>query len=439
MASISNDPNGRRRIQFIDGQGQRKTIRLGKVSLRSAESVKVKVEDLVSSTLTGHSPADETARWLAGLDDALYAKLANVGLARPRAQVTLTGWLDQYLTERRDDLKPESLRKLEQTKTKLLAHFNPKTPLRNITMQDAAGWRGFLKKLGLSEAAIKTHSGNAKTLIAEAVRRKLIAENPFALLKSGPTPSRYTRYITPEEIDRVIEACPNAQWRLLFGLARYAGLRIPSESHLLTWADVDFDRARLTVRSPKTEHHAGHERRFVPITPKLMKLLQDRFDECEEGDQRLVTIRGKGAVQRQVEAICDRAGIELWERLWQTLRQSCEKEWAMSFPQYAVSKWIGHSITISGRHYANDVPDELFERAAKTHAPQAAQNAAQKLHERGGSGKKRKTAPAEAEGRNSSQFRNLRDISVSPELTSTWSRGELNPRPVTVNRPLLRV
>ena len=36
----------------------------------------------------------------------------------------------------------------------------------------------------------------------------------------------------------------------------------------------------------------------------------------------------------------------------------------MFFPQYAVSKWIGHSITISGRHYANDVPDELLDKAS---------------------------------------------------------------------------
>jgi hypothetical protein len=48
----------------------------------------------------------------------------------------------------------------------------------------------------------------------------------------------------------------------------------------------------------------------------------------------------------------------------------------MSFPQYAVSKWIGHSITVSGRHYANAVPDEIFDRAAGTgRLPRAASGA----------------------------------------------------------------
>jgi len=35
----------------------------------------------------------------------------------------------------------------------------------------------------------------------------------------------------------------------------------------------------------------------------------------------------------------------------------------LRFPQFAVSKWIGHSIIVSGKHYANAVPDELFDKA----------------------------------------------------------------------------
>ena len=31
-------------------------------------------------------------------------------------------------------------------------------------------------------------------------------------------------------------------------------------------------------------------------------------------------------------------------------------------PQFSVSLRIGHSMTVSGRHYVNNVPDELFDR-----------------------------------------------------------------------------
>lgn len=356
--------NGSRFITFRCVAGQPRHITLGRVNKRYALAVKVKVEDLVSAIIHGHAPTDETVIWLKTIEDRLYEKLEAVGLIPENQRTTLGQWLDEYLAEREDDLKPSSLNKLGQVRAKLLAFFDEDTPIRSITPTDAADWRRFLKELGLSEATIKSHSGNAKTIMAQAVRRKVLDESAFTELKSGPTPSRYTRYITPDEIQRVIDACPNAEWRLLFGLARYAGLRIPSESHILTWSDVDFDRGRLTVRSPKTEHHAGHEQRIVPITPKLMPLLQARFDECQPGEDRLVTIGGKGALIRPVRQIWKRAGVEPWKRLWQTQRQSCEKEWAMFFPQYAVSKWIGHSITISGRHYANAVPDELLDKAA---------------------------------------------------------------------------
>ncbi len=314
--------------------------------------------------------------------------------------------------------------------------------IRSITPADAADWRRFLKELGLSEATIKSHSGNAKTIMAQAVRRKVLDESPFTELKSGPTPSRYTRYITPDEIERVIDACPNAEWRLLFGLARYAGLRIPSESHILTWADVDFDRGRLTVRSPKTEHHAGHEQRIVPITPKLMTLLHDRFEAMPEGDIPLVTIGGKGAVIRRVRRIWARAGVEPWSRLWQTLRSSCEKEWAMTFPQYAVSKWIGHSITISGRHYANAVPNELFDKAAEYGAAprnSAQRNAQRKPSDRPRNVQKPDDHASHPESANSRSVQTLRDISAHCESGEKWSRGESNPRPETVGNMLLRV
>ncbi len=225
---------------------------------------------------------------------------------------------------------------MRQTKAKLLESFPDDACVRGISRDDALDWRKSLKDVGLSEAAIRTHCGNVKTMLAEAKRRKVIEDNPFEMLKSGPTPSKYTRYITPDEIQRVIDACPNAEWRLLFGLARYAGLRIPSETHRLTWADVDFERARLTVHSPKTERWEGHDQRVIPITPKLMALLHYRFETMPEGEAPLVGITGKGAVIRRVRGIWAAAGVEPWARLWQTLRASCEKEWAIMFPQFAV-------------------------------------------------------------------------------------------------------
>ena len=77
-------------------------------------------------------------------------------------------------------------------------------------------------------------------------------------------------------------ACPNAKWRLLVGLARYGGLRVPSEVVALRWGDIDWDKGTFTVTSSKTEHHEGKGERMVPLFPELLPLLQEAFDMAEE-------------------------------------------------------------------------------------------------------------------------------------------------------------
>jgi len=280
----------------------------------------------------------------------------------------------------RSELKPSSRRKLEQTRTKLLDHFSAACSLHEITADDASKWRDGLIVEGLSIASVKTHTGNAKTIMRKAEQRGILTESPFAHLKGGVTATRNDRYVTPEETQKVLDTVPNAEWRALFGLARLAGLRTPSETHLVTWGDIDWERGRMRVRSPKTERYTGHESRMVPICPQLMAILQDRFESATNGEERVVTIKSGGSCRRRMLRILEIAGVEPWADLWQTLRRSCEIEWAGSHPQYAVSKWIGHSITVSGRHYANSIPDELFDAVA---GGNAAQNPAQHAAESG--------------------------------------------------------
>jgi len=424
MASIANDGNGRKRIQFVAGDGSRKAIRLGKVSQRQAETFAGYVEKLMAEKITGAAVDAEVSRWVAGLDDDTHGKLAAVGLVKSRELTQLGPWLERYI-DSRTDLKSKSRTMLHYTRRALLEQFPATSGLRAITPNDTAEWRVKLMGSGLSEATIKVHVGNAKWLFNEAKRRALIPASPFEHLSGGATAAKNDRYITPDETDKIIAACPDIQFKVLFALARLAGLRTHSETSLLTWGDVDWDRGRLNVRSPKTEHHAGHERRVVPIVPKLMKLLQDAFAAAPEGQAYILTLGKGGYTQRTMIAAVKRSGVEQWPRLWQALRSSCEKEWAMTFPQYAVSKWIGHSIAVSGKHYANSVPDELFDGAADIDGSgqdSAAQNAAQHTSEAPGNSKK----PENEEMQNRSEIPGdpaLVEVGVTRfELATSWSR-----------------
>lgn len=372
MASIVNDPNGRKRILFIDGNGKRRPLRLGKVDRKTADSIRVHIERLLVGSSSRQPVPRETAEWVGGIGDDLHAKLAAAGLVAPRQNRTLAAWLDGYLEER-SDLKPRTLTTLRVTREKLTAFFGDAQPMRGITREQASAWRAKMTADGLAVATVRLYSGNARQFFGEAARRGVVDANVFDHLQAGTTASKNDRYVTADEAGRVLAEITDPTVKLLFALARYAALRIPSEARPLTWGDVDWHRGRLKVTSPKTERHEGKERREVPITPRLAAVLQAAYDAAAEGATTILPeTRGMEYVRNRVLAAIEAAGVRPWEDLFRTLRSSCEKEWAMTFPQYAVSRWVGHSITVSGKHYANSVPDELFEQAAQKAAQQAA-------------------------------------------------------------------
>ena len=90
MASIGTDEGGYRRILFSAPDGKRKTIRLGKASMRQAEAFRVRVELLLHSNCVGHAPDPETAGWLAGLDEVMRDRLARAGIVKPAAHCNTT-------------------------------------------------------------------------------------------------------------------------------------------------------------------------------------------------------------------------------------------------------------------------------------------------------------------------------------------------------------
>ena len=74
----------------------------------------------------------------------------------------------------------------------------------------------FLQNEQPAENTIRRRCGIAKQFFRAAQRRGLIDSNPFAELKAAvqANASRFY-FITREEAQRVLESCPDGQWRLL--------------------------------------------------------------------------------------------------------------------------------------------------------------------------------------------------------------------------------
>ena len=140
MASVTTLPDGKRRVQFISPGGARRTVHLGKVEKKYADAVCTRVESILGAQMRGDPLDRDTSSWLGSIPDPLHKKLAAVGLTKARQCRTLGEWMVVFM-ESRADLKPESRRKLEQTRAKLEAFFGKDRLLQHISAEDASRWR----------------------------------------------------------------------------------------------------------------------------------------------------------------------------------------------------------------------------------------------------------------------------------------------------------
>lgn len=369
MASISQDgKTGRRLIQFAGRDDTRKTVRLGKCNQRQAETAKLFIEDLIACSVSGGSPKGATSEWIAGLPVTMLRRLEKAGLIGPQARrevPTLGAWLESYV-EGRADVKPATATVYGHTRRNLLTYFGADKRLDEITAGDADGFRVYLKTdEKLADNTVRRRMGIAKQFLRAAMRRKLIGENPFSgqstVVRENPT--RFY-FVTQTEAEAVLAACPSPQWRLVFALCRWGGLRCPSEVAGLQWADVNWELMRLTVKAPKTQHHADAGIRVLPIFPELYPHLRDAFEEAEPGTVYCCPQFASPAqmYRKGVEKMLRAAGVEPWGKLFQNMRSTRETELVERFPIHAVCKWLGNSQPVAAKHYLQ-VTDEHFAKA----------------------------------------------------------------------------
>ena len=364
MASISTDQQGNRRILFTDGT--RKTVHLGKASMKVAQEVKIKVEYLMSAKLSGLSLDPETAKWVASISDGFAEKLAAVGLIASRRRSTIGEFLDAFVASRRDS-KPNTVLHLQRAKKDMVSYFGARRPLHEITTRDADGYRQYLIDRGLAENTVRRICGRAKQFFRAAIRAELVTSNPFVDLVSNVkgNDERF-HFLKRGDAEKILEACPDAEWRLIFALSRFGGLRCPSEHLSLQWGHIDWERNRIRVPSPKTEHHEGRESRLIPMFPELRPHLEQAFEQAEPGTTFVINRYrpAKQNLRTQFGKIIQRAGLKPWPKLFQNLRSTRETELAESYSLHVVCAWIGNSQAVAKKHYLQ-VTDEHFERATQ--------------------------------------------------------------------------
>jgi len=327
--------NARLEVSYYLPNGDRGTVRLGRIPYEVGQQITMRVERLLAARRLNVEPDAETVAWLRGLDSKVHERIAAKGLVKPReaepGRQGIGEFTRRILDTKRRKKKARTCDLYERSRRYLLEFFAERTALEDIRPDRAAEWQEFLHRKGMSEATVRSHTRDAKMYFNAAVDAELIHRNPFAKLPSGSVASKRDVYVTPQEAILVLQACPSDQWRALFGLARYAGLRLPSETHILEFGHIDWHTHRMNVYAPKTD-----STRQVPIEPRLQRLLLAVFVNAGAGQKRVIRLP-RNNLHRRFRRIVKAAGLTPWAAPFQSLRQSCETEWAGRYPQYAVS------------------------------------------------------------------------------------------------------
>jgi integrase len=393
MASISTNSSGCA-VQFLFA-GKRHTVSVGKLAPDRAEAIKAKIEFILQDKENGQAHETDTQKWIRSIGDKLHGKLASIGLFAPRAsakQTTLGVWIDRCIA-RDTKAKPASKEVWRQGRVALVNHFGTETPIASITAGASDEF-----KLALEGTVIKSRAKNpddagavrklapmtvrkrlqfAKKVFRAAARHKLIEENPFDDVKIEASAPDKMHFVTTADTIKLLAAVPLGQaggdWRTIIALARWGGMRSPSEVLSLKLADIDWEHGRIHVTSPKTEHHPGKGMRVMPLFPELREFLLAASEAAPAGAVFVVNERFRRSttgpqgwrnsnLRTTFEKIVKRAGLTPWPRLFHNLRSSRQTELQEIYPTHVVCAWLGNSPDIAREHYLQ-VTDAHFEKA----------------------------------------------------------------------------
>jgi integrase len=391
MASVSTDASGNRKVQFTGLDGKRRTVYLGGCSARGADDLKRLIESILDSAKYGSPLPPVDAKRLADLPDATFDKLVAAALVNPRikvetARVSVAAHAEAYLA-RRTDIKPASRLVLGHAVRNLVGYFG-ETALADVTSADADDFSRWLatdarvrgetsrNPKGLSPATLGKRLSWAATIWKDAIRRELVGKNPFDdVKKPGGVNADRQQYVPAETIEKLIAAEPDLEWRALLALARYLGVRTPSEPFSMTWDCIDWERKRIRIPSPKTEVH-NKSYRMAPILPEILPHLEALFAVAPEGLYVFERLRERESRRRAEKGFWSalnlrtalqkklaKAGIVPWPKLWHNLRASAETDLARRFSLASVTAWLGNSPKVAATNYLM-VTDSDFDRAA---------------------------------------------------------------------------
>lgn len=364
MASLSFDQKKNRwRIQFLAVDGSRQSIGIKGTRARDkgqakATALRNHIEELAISVRSGTVLDFIVQRWIDSIDSNTYQKMVKAGFLRPRQVVevpTLGPFLVKWFADRRGTVEHSTELTWRHVQRNLIACFGEDRTLESITQEDTEQFVRWLQtEEDLSTVTRTKRHKIARQMFASAVKAKKIEQNPFGRLEGAKhTNKQRQHFFTIEETAAILDGCSSQEWRVLIALARYGGLRVPSEIKKLRWSDINWQAKSFIVHSPKLKRYEDKAVRVVPLFPELESELNLLWDELGDGPAEFVlpTIRATTNIGTTINRAIERAGLGKIQKPAQNMRATRATELEKKFGGQSANVICGHSEKVAAEAY----------------------------------------------------------------------------------------
>lgn len=126
--------------------------------------------------------------------------------------------------------------------------------LQDVTPELVQKYKEHLLTKGVSKNHLNRLVQSIKTAMRMGEKWRYVPKPDWSLIFELKVPRGRIIFHTPEEIDKILNACPSDTWRLVILIGADAGLR-RGEIMNLRWDNVDVNNNQLDIAPNKTEYY----------------------------------------------------------------------------------------------------------------------------------------------------------------------------------------
>ena len=231
--------------------------------------------------------------------------------------VTVRGLLDGWLANKRAGLAKRSLTRYELVVRDFLRALGARAeiPVERLQEADVVAFRDAESAASKGPHTINLNVKVIRSALETARKRGLITHNPAAGVERIEGASIQREPFTLEEVQRLMAAAPDVEWRGMILLGLYTGGRIGDLAHLV-WGDVDMVRGLISFVPEKTKKNGKAV--VVPLHPSLaafLRGLEHPGDACAPIFPKLARkkVSGEHGLSRVFARLMPAAGVDAME------------------------------------------------------------------------------------------------------------------------------